>query len=120
MSRRWIAFCAMAGLACGGPRDASAHAFLKHADPPVGASVAAAPAGIGIDFTESVEPAFCAVTVQDSSGARVDRNDLHGSGTHLAISVRTLPAGTYTVEWHATSTDTHKTQGRYRFTVAPQ
>ena len=30
-----------------------------------------------------------------------------------------LAAGTYKVEWHAVSTDTHKTQGSYSFTVNP-
>ncbi|MGA3399614.1 MAG: copper resistance protein CopC [Acetobacteraceae bacterium] len=30
-----------------------------------------------------------------------------------------LPAGQYTVIWHVTSVDTHKTEGRFTFSVAP-
>jgi len=30
-----------------------------------------------------------------------------------------LPPGIYTVIWHVTSIDTHKTEGRYQFTVGP-
>ena len=29
-----------------------------------------------------------------------------------------LPLGTYSVAWHATSVDTHQTDGTYRFTLA--
>ena len=29
-----------------------------------------------------------------------------------------LTPGTYTVNWHVTSVDTHKTEGNYKFTVA--
>jgi methionine-rich copper-binding protein CopC len=34
------------------------------------------------------------------------------------VPVKKLAAGTYTVIWHVTSVDTHKTQGKFQFTVA--
>lgn len=34
-----------------------------------------------------------------------------------AITVRPLPAGTYDVNWHAVSTDTHRMTGKVTFTV---
>jgi methionine-rich copper-binding protein CopC len=37
----------------------------------------------------------------------------------LAVPVKPLAAGVYTVLWHATSVDTHKTEGHFTFTVAP-
>ena len=99
--------------------EASAHAFLKTATPAVGASVQEAPAQVVIDFTEGVEPGFSTIIVQDAGGARVDTGAVHlGDGqAQLAIQVKPLPPGTYTVVWHATSVDTHKTEGRYSFTV---
>lgn len=41
-----------------------------------------------------------------------------GDANRLAIEFALLPAGTYTVVWHAASVDTHKTDGTYRFTLA--
>ena len=98
---------------------AAAHAFLRTASPAVGASVQTAPAQVVIDFTEGVEPAFSTITVQDAGGARVDAGDVHlaGGQAHLAVGLKPLPPGTYTVIWHATSVDTHRTEGRYSFTV---
>jgi methionine-rich copper-binding protein CopC len=36
----------------------------------------------------------------------------------LAIDLKTLSAGTYSVEWQALSVDTHVTDGALRFSVA--
>ncbi len=98
---------------------ASAHAFLKTASPAVGVSVQAPPTQVVIDFTEGVEPAFSSIIVQDAGGARADTGAVHlaGGQSHLAVGLKPLQPGTYTVIWHVTSTDTHKTEGRYLFTV---
>ena len=106
-------------LACLAPLPLAAHALLQHASPLVGSTIPSAPAEVGLDFSESVEPAFCTVVVQDAAGARVDRNDLHGAGPHLEIGVGALPPGIYKVVWHAVSVDTHHTEGSFSFTVAP-
>jgi methionine-rich copper-binding protein CopC len=34
---------------------------------------------------------------------------------HLSVGI--LAPGNYTVKWHVTSVDTHKTQGSFSFTV---
>ncbi len=101
---------------------ASAHAFLTRAVPPVGSTVKAAPTEVAITYSESVEPTFSTIEVTDAAGTRVDARDLHispDSDKRLMIGLKPLPAGTYTVTWHATSTDTHKTEGSYSFTVRP-
>jgi len=101
---------------------AFAHAFLKEAVPAVGGSVATAPAEVTITFTEGVEPGFSRIEVQDSVGGRVDDGAAHRVGdddTKLAVKLKKLGAGTYTVVWHATATDTHKTQGKFTFSVTP-
>jgi methionine-rich copper-binding protein CopC len=110
-----------AGLLLGaGP--ATAHAFLDTATPAVGSTLRQPPSQVVIDFTEGVEPLFSSIVVRDAAGARVDTGAVHltgGGDTHLAVDLKPLPPGVYKVVWHATATDTHKTQGSYGFTVAP-
>lgn len=101
---------------------AMAHAFLEHASPPVGGTLPVAPKAVTITFTEGVEPAFSSIAVQNAEGTRVDRQDPHlvdDDRTKLAVSLPALPPGGYTVVWHVTSVDTHKTEGRFTFSVAP-
>ncbi len=100
---------------------AYAHAFLKTASPAVGSTLPQAPAAVTITFTEGVEPLFSTITVKDSSGGQVDDGHVHAAGdeTHLAIGLKTLLPGIYTVAWHATSTDAHKTSGKFNFTIKP-
>ncbi len=97
---------------------AGAHAFLRSATPPVGGTVRPSPPEVVIDFTEGVEPLFSTITVTDPDGRRVDTGRPHLDGDkRLAVAVKPLAAGTYRVVWHATATDTHKTQGSFTFTV---
>jgi methionine-rich copper-binding protein CopC len=100
----------------------SAHALLRRAVPPVGATVRTAPQEVTISFTEAVEPRFSTIIVQDAAGNRVDAGDTHANpadGTQLSVGLKALPPGTYTVIWHVTSVDTHKTEGKFTITVAP-
>ena len=99
---------------------ALAHAFLDTADPAVGSTVATPPKAVTLNFTQNVEPSFSTIEVQDSSGARVDTNDAHvspDSASAFTIDLKPLVPGDYTVTWHVTSVDTHKTQGHFVFTV---
>jgi len=98
---------------------AAAHAFLKSASPAVGSTVHQSPGQVVIDFTEGIEPAFCTITVQDSAGNRFDAGDPTGGEARLSVALKPLPPGTYTVTWHATSVDTHKTEGHFSFVLAP-
>ncbi len=100
---------------------AFAHAFLAHASPSAGAELRAAPPAVTITFTEGVEPHFSTIEVRDSVGARLDTGTPHTEGKIeiLAVSLPKLPPGRYTVIWHATSVDTHKTEGRFTFSVLP-
>ena len=80
------------------------------------------PAKVDLLFSEALEPRFSTVPTSDAASIRVDRGDLHvvdGDGKHLAIGLKSLRPGTYTVEWHATSVDTHKTEGSFTFTDGP-
>ncbi len=99
---------------------AFAHARLRASAPAVDATVAS-PAEVSITFSESLEPRFSTIEVTDAAGVRVDQGDLHlvgGDAKIVAIGLKALPNGKYTVLWHATSVDTHKTEGTFTFTVA--
>ena len=118
MARLRLTLVVLASLAAAGP--AGAHAFLKTSTPAVGSTVKQAPPELVINFTEAVEPSFCTITVQDAAGASVDTGSLHGAdgNRQLAVGLKPLQPGAYTVNWHATAVDTHKTQGNFTFTVA--
>jgi methionine-rich copper-binding protein CopC len=123
LSRRRFAFAAastLSGVALAYRRPAQAHAMLRSADPPVGATVPAAPDQLSLTFSEGVEPAFSLVRVTDAAGARVDRDDLRrdpAQAARLVVGLQKLLPGIYQVEWKVTSIDTHKTEGSYSFTV---
>jgi copper resistance protein C len=102
------------------PSHVWAHAFLDHADPKVGSTVTNAPAQIKLWFTQNLEPVFSSVEVRDAHGREVDKKDMRQDDKDkslLIVSVPPLPDGTYKVIWHVVSVDTHRTQGRFEFTV---
>jgi copper resistance protein C len=100
---------------------AYAHALLDHASPPVGGRVASSPPMLELTFTEGVVPHFSSVEVLGPSGQAVHTGPLRtgNAARELIVPLPTLAPGRYTVIWHVTSQDTHKTEGRFSFTVAP-
>lgn len=96
---------------------AEAHAHLDHASPAAGSTVPTAPDQISLTFTENLELAFSTVEVTDGSGARVDQGKAQVSGNTMQIGLKALPPGSYKVQWHALSVDTHTTQGTFSFHV---
>jgi methionine-rich copper-binding protein CopC len=99
--------------------EAAAHAFLDHADPRVGNTVATPPREVRLWFTQKLEPAFSTVTVTDAAGQRVDTGKARVSGDTMAISLRKIGSGTYRVIWRVLSVDTHTTDGNFTFNVGP-
>ena len=100
---------------------ASAHALLERAIPSAGSEVAMSPPEIVLTFTERVEPLFSTIELRNPGNAVETLGKPHivsGHNRQLSVGLPTLPPGTYTVIWRATSADTHKTEGNYRFTVA--
>jgi copper resistance protein C len=116
-AQRWSLACALF-LAL--PSPAWAHAFLDHSDPKVGGTVTQSPAEVKIWYTQEVEPAFSSIAVQNAQGREVDKKDVHLDAQDkslLEVSLPKLPPGTYTVSWHVVSVDTHRTQGRFKFSI---
>jgi hypothetical protein len=99
------------------PGEASAHAFLDHAEPRVGNKVASAPHEVTLWFTQKLEPAFSNVTVTNAAGQRVDTGKPRVSGNQMSVSLRSGNSGTYHVKWHVLSVDTHTTDGNFTFEV---
>jgi methionine-rich copper-binding protein CopC len=104
-------------LALLGTAAARAHAFLDHANPLVGSTVATAPHEVSLWFTQNIEAAFSAVEVSDAKGARVDQGKAQISGNAMRVGLKPLAPGTYRVRWHVLSVDTHKTEGNFTFRV---
>ncbi|SFH96464.1 copper resistance protein CopC [Bradyrhizobium sp. Gha] len=96
---------------------AQAHAFLDHAEPRVGNKVATPPHQVTLWFTQKLEPAFSGVTVTDAAGQRVDTGKARVSGNEMSVSLRPAGSGTYRVDWHVLSVDTHKSDGSFTFQV---
>ncbi|WP_128561476.1 copper resistance CopC family protein [Methylobacterium crusticola] len=103
------------------PTPAFAHAHLVSASPPVDGTVRTPPQELTIAFTEKLEEALSSIVVKDAAGRRVDAGTAHlaGDAKGLTVRLRDLPPGLYTVDWAATSVDTHRTTGRFTFTVKP-
>jgi methionine-rich copper-binding protein CopC len=94
-----------------------AHAFLDHASPLVGSTVASEPAEVVLTFTQNLEPSFSTVQVTGPGGARVDQGRASVSGNTMRVGIKSAGPGSYRVQWHALSVDTHKTEGNFSFRV---
>jgi methionine-rich copper-binding protein CopC len=105
-------------LLAAGP--ALAHAHLR-AMWPEADSVGPAPSALGLAFSEVVEPKLSRIVVLRPDGTAVNSASLTESDDprRIVLQLPGLQPGTYTVKWVAVSVDTHRTEGSFRFTVAP-
>lgn len=113
------ALLALAALAC--PGLASAHAHLTSSSPAAGSVLAAAPKFLILTYSENLDFAFCTVTVTDSMGMNDTTGKpqpVPGHKNEMQVPLNISMPGKITVTWHALSTDTHKTQGSFSFTVS--
>lgn len=111
---------AAAGLVLAG--QAFAHAHLKSASPAPESTISAAPDELDLTFSESLNLKFSGIRLVGPGKTEVKTGEgmLMDNDTMLMVPVgETLAAGIYTVEWHALSTDGHKSKGEYTFTVKP-
>ncbi len=110
-----IGITLLLSLYASGP--AHAHASLDHAEPRVGNTVASPPREVTLWFTQKLEPAFSGITVTNAAGQRVDSGKARVSGNQISVSLRPGGSGTYHVNWHVLSVDSHKTDGNFTFQV---
>lgn len=101
---------------------ALAHAHLKSSVPAADGTVKQSPSELDLTFSEGLNLKFSGVTVTGPDKAAVKTGDatlMNGDSTLMIPVTDKLTAGKYMVEWHVLSTDGHKTNGSYSFTVAP-
>jgi copper transport protein len=101
-------------LALALPAAAAAHATLKAVSPGFGKELQASPRYVTLRFDQVVQ--FPSVLVLDTHG-RNHAFPAHASGLEVTARVRTLPAGAYTIRWHALSADSHVVSGVWTFGV---
>ena len=102
---------------------ALAHPLPKATVPAPNAVLTSSPPEIRMTFSEPLVAAFSGLELKDQAGASVALGPSAVDAKNkkqLAAPVKaTLAAGTYTVNWHATSTDTHHVAGHFSFQVKP-
>ena len=101
---------------------AFAHAHLDRSNPPVGSTISPPPKEIVLTFTDELEPAFSGADVRNEKGATMqsDKASVDSANrTQLRVPLKALPPGTYKVNWHVMSVDTHRTEGNFTFRVGP-
>jgi methionine-rich copper-binding protein CopC len=100
---------------------AFAHAHHKSAVPAADGAVSTSPVELDLTFSEGLNLKFSGVKVSGPHKAVVTTGAAKlkaGDDTTLIVPVSgTLAPGAYIVEWHALSSDGHKTNGNYTFTV---
>jgi copper resistance protein C len=106
-------------LSLGGLRAAWAHAYPITVAPADGSTVSKSPGQVRIQFTEGVELEFSRIVAKSSAGDVVSQGKVQRiSSDTLAVDLRPLRAGLYTIEWQVLSVDTHITEGVLHFTVS--
>lgn len=115
---------AIAGLALFASTAALAHPKLVSTTPASQATVAA-PANISLTFSETLLPVSGAeLTMTKMPGMTMPPMKMQAKAapsadakTLVITPARPLPVGTYRVDWHVVSTDTHAVKGTFEFTV---
>nr|WP_148685150.1 copper resistance CopC family protein [Mycolicibacterium tusciae] len=109
----------MIGFAAGTLGNASfaaAHAARISTDPAENASLTTAPPRVSATFSEAMQPEFAAMTVIGPDGNMWSSGEPEVNGAVISVGVRPLgPAGTYTVNYRATSADGHVVSGSWPF-----
>jgi methionine-rich copper-binding protein CopC len=100
---------------------AHAHPALETSNPKQGATVPA-PKEDRLGFSENVIPKFSGLTLKDNAGALIETAtpalDPSDKRQLVVPIVKPLPPGTYNVDWHAVSVDTHRVTGHFSFQVS--
>jgi methionine-rich copper-binding protein CopC len=108
----------VAGVISGGV--VHAHPALEATDPGQGATVSS-PKEIRLTFTEDLVIKFSGLTVKDQNGGLVETTSPSIDPNHkrqLIVPIaKALQPGTYDVDWHAVSVDTHRVSGHFSFKV---
>ncbi|MDQ0559947.1 methionine-rich copper-binding protein CopC [Rhizobium mesoamericanum] len=117
---RFIALSAIALLGLAG--QVFAHAHLTASTPADKATLTTSPAELDLHFSEELDITFSGLKIlaPDKTVVKTGEPTLMNGGKTLMVPLpETLGPGAYEVEWHVLSTDGHKSNGTYGFTVKP-
>ena len=102
-------------------QQAQAHARLINQSPAAGAVITAAPQTLTLNFTEGIKPGLSGLTLIGPNNSQIalgtPKIDPANPAQMIVPIEKPLASGTYQVQWHAVSQDSHKTQGNYAFSV---
>jgi len=99
----------------------SAHAYVTNSNPGENEILDTPPDNVTIEFNEKIQSGFASIHVLNSSGERVDENNLHiNEKTNKSMTVDLkddLPNDIYTTEWKVVSADGHTISGIIPFSI---
>jgi methionine-rich copper-binding protein CopC len=96
---------------------------FAHSEPvsmvPAANSTVSAPASVTVHFSEELEPKFSKLTLANAAGKVVSKDPsvVSADAKVMTLPLPTLVAGVYTVNWVSVALDSHRAQGKYKFTV---
>jgi copper resistance protein C len=103
--------------------NACAHPRVKSTAPAENQTVASSPTTIQIEFTERLVAKFSGIELlnAENESISIGRSEVLAGNSRVLVApiVSKLPAGDYTVVWHAVAADTHRVEGRYTFHIKP-
>ncbi len=100
----------------GGAGFAAAHAVKIASDPAENAELTESPTSVSATFNEAMQPEFASMSVVGPDGNLWSTGDPQVNGAVISVGLRPLgPAGTYTVNYRATSADGHVVSGSWPF-----
>jgi methionine-rich copper-binding protein CopC len=102
------------------PGSLHAHAYLVKSVPPGRATLFDPPGLVQLWFNERLEPRYSTISVLDSDGKRMDDGNAQLSKDdpkQLAIKVKPLQPGRYTVKFRVLSVDGHVVEQSFPFAV---
>ncbi|MET1003271.1 MAG: FixH family protein [Acidimicrobiia bacterium] len=121
--RRLLAAAALTVAAIGlFASPAGAHAVFEGSDPAPDSELPAGepPAAITIEFSEGVQVVDDSIRLLDGNGTVVDGvgDSEHGAGDEIiTATLPDLDDGSYVVDWHVVSQDSHPITGAFTFSV---
>jgi hypothetical protein len=99
------------------PMAAGAHAHLTSSSPAANAVIAAAPASIELNYSESARLTALTIQKQGDKAPRKLAPLPTQSAKHLSVAVPSLAPGVYVVSWRVQSDDNHLASGTISFTL---
>jgi hypothetical protein len=117
MGQLWVlVFCIL--LFC--PSTVLSHASLIKSVPARRAQIFKTPPQIQLWFSERLEARFSSLRVIDSSGNRVDLNDVvvdSNDAKRISVGVKSLLPGQYKIKFRVLSVDGHVVEDEVPFTI---